>query len=477
MPQASSCTHLNDWLGAKPEAALQRLKLAAGWDSGLATGSAAAASTPQCSTCSGVSLRPMLCLSCGALSCGSASGDCHARQHAKAEHHQLAWDLRSEAVYCFECAAYGGNLLLERVAAAERLARFDCSQPAAGPPAKKRKRLNVAPSIMSLDGSSALAVPARGIRNLGNSCYMSVILQTFFLNPFLRTYFLSDRHNRSLCERTQEGDPCLSCEVDYLFSEYYTTESPSLAPTRFLHAFWQCSVEAAGYAQQDAHEFLISALNLIHTASPSSTDNPVRRCPCIVHTTFAGQLRSKITCGRCGHQSETLEPFLDLSLDVRDRARGTNATKVEECLTSFTAAEKLPSKYDCAACGSPPEPASKRLSIKALPPVLCIQLKRFEHTSAAGSKIDSPVRFPLELDMAPFLSSTVDYPTATRPPPPQSYNLTAVVAHEGTLSQGHYTSHVRGADDFFHIDDEKVRRASIGEVLASKAYLLVYSRI
>jgi len=71
----------------------------------------------------------------------------------------------------------------------------------------------------------------------------------------------------------------------------------------------------------------------------------------------------------------------------------------------------------------------------------------------------------------------------------------AVIAHEGTLSQGHYTAYVRGSDDvrpslplssaaadapracqFFAIDDDKVRRARISEVLAAKAYLVVYSR-
>lgn len=86
---------------------------------------------------------------------------------------------------------------------------------------------------------------ARGIRNLGNrsvlslvhpwvpsgqealadaeialhSCYMSVVLQTFLMNPFLRAYFLSDRHNRSACSRTLAGEACLSCELDLLFSE------------------------------------------------------------------------------------------------------------------------------------------------------------------------------------------------------------------------------------------------------------------
>ncbi|GAA6062639.1 hypothetical protein JCM10212_003451 [Sporobolomyces blumeae] len=474
---AEQCPHLGAWLGAKPELALERLRNAAGSPSGLADSIVQASSTPPCSTCNHVSLRPFVCLTCTATLCGTSTNDSHACSHAEREKHDIAWDARTESMYCFPCRKYVVHPGFERVVVAERLNRTDYAHPVQGPPSKKRRRTRVEIGTSSLDAVSSFSIPARGIRNLGNSCYMSVILQTFFLNPFLRAYFLSDRHDRTVCERSLGGDACISCEMDYLFSEYYASEAPSLAPTRFLHAFWQSSFEALGYAQQDAHEFLISTLNLLHSHSPCPTDNPSIPCPCIIHKTFSGQLRSQVRCGRCGHQSETFEPFLDLSLDVRDRVHGKDFEHVQACLKSFTAPENLPASYDCAACGTPPEPATKRMSIKALPQVLYIQLKRFEHTSTAGSKIDTYVRFPLELDMSPHLSSTLDYPTAKTPPYPQRYNLVSVVAHEGSLTQGHYTAYVRGTDDFFHIDDDKVRRASIGEVVSSKAYLLVYSRI
>lgn len=42
---------------------------------------------------------------------------------------------------------------------------------------------------------------------------------------------------------------------------------------------------------------------------------------------------------------------------------------------SYTTPENLPSKYSCAACGDGVPTASKRLSIKSLPSVLCIQFK------------------------------------------------------------------------------------------------------
>lgn len=62
-----------------------------------------------------------------------------------------------------------------------------------------------------------------------NSCYMSVILQTFLCNPYLRSYFLSDRHNRLACAKTLQGEPCLSCELNLLFSEVSIVASSPLA--------------------------------------------------------------------------------------------------------------------------------------------------------------------------------------------------------------------------------------------------------
>lgn len=56
----------------------------------------------------------------------------------------------------------------------------------------------------------------RGLRNLGATCFMSVILQAFVHNPFLRNYFLSHRHTPSTCNGGRNGI-CLACEMTRLF--------------------------------------------------------------------------------------------------------------------------------------------------------------------------------------------------------------------------------------------------------------------
>ncbi|KAG0005348.1 hypothetical protein BGZ79_005326 [Entomortierella chlamydospora] len=342
----------------------------------------------------------------------------------------------------------------------------------------------------------------RGLRNMGSTCFMNVILQCFIHNPLLRNYFLSDQHSSKRCEVKTD---CMGCEMDQLFTQFYSGVKVPYGPCSFLHTMWMSSSDLAGYAQQDAHEFFISALNQIHAKSPSV-------------------LQSDVTCLNCANVTSAFDPILDISLDLRptkrsksgvNKIRGVNDDKndgpnsLADCLDRYTHPEKLgTNEYNCSKCGKTGQEATKQLSMKVIPPVLSFQLKRFEHSMGA-SKIETKIRFPAQLDMTQYTASarklkknklaaqqklngtsgsesgSPSTPSSTtssssalnaslEPIPTYVYNLFAVINHQGKMDTGHYTAFAKHRGEWFSLDDHKVSLASQKEVLDSKAYMLFY---
>jgi len=77
----------------------------------------------------------------------------------------------------------------------------------------------------------------------------------------------------------------------------------------------------------------------------------------------------------------TVDPMLDVSLDIGGAGDAANPT-LEGCLRRFVGSEKLGGKeYTCGRCKGTGE-ASKRMSIRKLPPVLCFQFKVCYYSSS-----------------------------------------------------------------------------------------------
>lgn len=138
--------------------------------------------------------------------------------------------------------------------------------------------------------------------------------------------------------------------------QVYSGNTVPFGPTGLLTTTWRtaASSELSGYAQQDAHEFFISALNQIHATCKGSTKSS---CICIVHTTFDGSLQSDVECERCGNVNSTSDPMLDISLglEMKGLAAGDEIT-LQSCLRRCVA--RLPARF-CViqlslSCTSPP---------------------------------------------------------------------------------------------------------------------------
>ncbi|KAL1949431.1 hypothetical protein VTO73DRAFT_8312 [Trametes versicolor] len=490
------CPHLAAVFGDDGErgALLNRYKTVVSWNTHRNHNIAYSAkrrkiTPPDCGLC-GLSLsRPYACLHCSSAACWSGG---HIKQHLQDTGHDFCADVKTGYVFCIECDdfVYDGtfNRLFRAtsIAAEEKATAFEVS---------KRLREPFTPwepngqEQAALEG--AIATPCqgrRGLLNLGQTCFMNVILQSFIANPLLRNYYLGDKHNSRLCKLKD----CTSCEIDKLLAEVYSENNAPYGPIELLAKTWRTSPEMSGYAQQDAHEFFITALNHIHATSRGSTS---LQCICIIHSTFAGLLQSDVKCERCGNVAEKTDPMLDISLELKGETSGEDLT-LASCLRRYTHPEKLgPNNYSCEKCGKASH-ASKRLSIRKLPPVLSFQFKRFEHKSvdrSAARKIEARVRFPSSLNMAPYTTLVMhkqellkDGGAASASPasliPDRSlgpetlyeYDLFAVVCHEGQIDNGHYTCYARSHDEWYRYDDDKVSHSTLGACLNSQAYMCFY---
>ncbi|RWS27194.1 ubiquitin carboxyl-terminal hydrolase 22-like protein [Leptotrombidium deliense] len=468
----------------------------------------------KCFKCGQYKLRLHVCLECVFFGCYLNE---HIQEHSRKSKHYLAMDLSFGTIYCYICRDYVYDRELETISrklrhkAARYTGNCNAQYYPWEPSHNELQILKQNPQRKRISENSYIGL--RGLINLGNTCFMNCIVQALTHTPLLRDYFLSDKH---VCEQVEM---CLVCEMSRLFQEFYSGKSTPHIPYRLLHLVWTHARHLAGYEQQDAHEFLIATLDVLHKhckeTNGASSNNP-HHCNCIIDQIFTGGLQSDVVCQSCKllrnpflrGVSTTIDPFWDISLDLGPslymrQQLAASATQpycdesepksLIDCLERFTRPEHLGSsaKIKCSSCQSYQE-STKQLSMKKLPIVASFHLKRFEHLNRFHKKISTFISFPQYLDMSPFMASRRGCKTSVSDSSSSStyvngsslnenntrrYCLFAVVNHSGTIETGHYTAYIRQhRDQWFKCDDHIITRASIQDVLDSEGYLLFYHK-
>ncbi|XP_062499390.1 ubiquitin carboxyl-terminal hydrolase 2-like [Corticium candelabrum] len=367
-------------------------------------------------------------------------------------------------------------------------------------------------------GSSGNPGGLVGLRNLGNTCFMNSVLQCLSHTKPLSCFFNKDI-TMKISEKSSMKGRLVKAFAD-LMSEMWTSPSQDsvVSPSLFKLRIQRFAPRFVGYSQQDSQEFLRFLLDGLHDELNQATGKPEREPPLLkgselaewswnnykkyayskITELFVGQLKSTVTCTRCGNISDTYDPFWDLSLPIPQKKRSSytqpysftssylssserlgfstsivDTPSLIECFQLFTKEETLDEddKPYCSSCRAKTK-STKQMMLDRLPPVLVIHLKRFGGFRFR-TKVSTVVSFPTEkpLDLAQFCSSKQATTSA-------SYHLYAVSNHSGSTFGGHYTAHCyhHKLKTWYSFSDSHVHNVSVDSVCGSQAYVLFYER-
>jgi hypothetical protein len=149
---------------------------------------------------------------------------------------------------------------------------------------------------------------------------------------------------------------------------------------------------------------------------------------------FRGKRRYFVRCPEIDFKSYREEEFYDLSVGVKGFSDLTASIKKSVEVEKLTGANQ----YDFG--NGEKRDALKGQEFLELPPILHIQLKRFEYDNEWNTslKIHDRLEFPTTLDLSTFLPS---------PSVPAIYDLYGIVLHTGSPYVGHYCVYLRSAPE------------------------------
>ncbi|OHT06323.1 hypothetical protein TRFO_25582 [Tritrichomonas foetus] len=293
-----------------------------------------------------------------------------------------------------------------------------------------------------------------GLRNLGSTCYMnSIFQQLFFVPPFRKKIIEFDtscEHDETTNSQITNQDN-LEAQLKFqkLFSEMLLTRRKSCDTQPFCSVWkgWGRTIINT-HDQQDAFEFFQMFLG---------------QFPDSINKYFKGTIKNTFRGEK--FESSNDEEFFALGLTIQ------KCPNIIESFKVFLMSETFPQyKTDDGRVIN----VEKYAKIGKVPPVLVLQLKRFEYslTTFERIKINDRCEFPTKINIKDFViqnhtgsinENNSNDGNCRNGNDDLLYELTGVVLHSGTARGGHYTSVIKLKGRWYWFNDMEVSVISESE--------------
>jgi ubiquitin carboxyl-terminal hydrolase 7 len=282
-----------------------------------------------------------------------------------------------------------------------------------------------------------------GMKNQGATCYLNSLLQSlYFTNAFRKAVY----------QIPTEDDQTKANSAWALQRLFFRLQMDKFAVStnELTSSFgWD---RGQIFEQQDVQELsriLMESLEKKMKGTAAEKTLP---------ELFVGKMKTYISCINVDYESSRVEDFWDIQLNVR------GFKNLHDSFMDYIQVETLEgeNKYDA---GEPYklQDAKKGVIFESFPPVLHLQLKRFEYDIQrdAMMKVNDRHEFPDEFDAAPYLSED-----ARAKDEDWHYQLHGVLVHSGDFNAGHYYAFLKPTADghFYKYDDDRVTRSTMREV-------------
>lgn len=187
-----------------------------------------------------------------------------------------------------------------------------------------------------------------------------------------------------------------------------------------------------------------------------------------IANTFVGKMKSYIKCVNVDFESSRVEDYYGEELrgaqssvscvltavgvaDIQLNVKGFR--NLGESFENYVSFEMMEGDNKYQAEGHGLQDAKKGVIFNSFPPVLHLQLKRFDYDMQRDAvvKINDRFEFPETIDLKPFLSEEAEAGDYV-------YHCHGVLVHSGDVHGGHYSAFIKPEKDgrWFKFDDDKV---------------------